>query len=274
MSYRLLMPSREPLFPRQIEAALGEFDVFRTSDMTPTWSITDMSTESGDGRSGRLSLSLLRDDALVREADERYFLRPDGANVWLEVRTVGAAEDRASRLSARLCAMTLAAQLELPVLETRNGVYCKTPEAFTAWCSRQTHPDTMLMGSTEHRTTLPSRRMTVARPEPVVATRPEPVASRANAPLPHVPWYTDLWRRWLHLRTYIVSVPPGVERKVLEALVQEITATFGDRNVYLDAPHDRLLIVGKDSPGTSEVIAYYRRRAHPERLRIAAATAR
>lgn len=270
MAYRLLLPSSETLFPKQIEEALGEFDVFRTSGLTPTWSITDLAVDEGDGAAHRLSLRLLRDDVMDRESGERFFLRPDNVHVWLELRTIGAADDRGSRLAARLCAVTIATRLGLAVLETRNGVFCRTPEAFTAWCSRTTHPETILIGKDEHRTTLPSRSPGLVRPSVRRDTAVAPMASRANAPLPRATVFQQIWRRIRGLRTYVVTVPASADQAVLAALVVEITATFGNRNVLYDESHDRLLIVGKDSPGTAEVVTYYRRRAHPERLRMLA----
>jgi len=267
MAYRLLLPSSEPLFPKQIEEALDQFDVFRTGDTTPTWSISDLAVEASDRQSCRMKLQLLRDDAVEQAEDEKHFIRPDGVKIWVVLQTISAADDRTSRLSSRLCALTISTRLGLPVLETRNGVFCQSPEAFTAWCSREPHPQTVLLGSTDH-VTLPKKRT-----RGVVRTADTGGAAvpLKHAALPTIGKWERLLRKILKQRTYIVAVPTECDPAVLRALVEEIEGTFGERNVLHDADNHRLLVVGKDSPGTAEVVGYYRRRAHPERLRLAAA---
>lgn len=282
MAYRLLLPSSDIIYPRQVEEALSQFDVYRTHDVTPTWSVCDLAVEASDAQAHRLTIRLLRDDAVAQEEDEPHFMRPEGSSVWLELRTPGAADDRSARLALRLCAITVATHLSLPVLETRNGVFCQTPDAFAAWCSRSPHPDTVLLGESEH-VTLPKK--------PRVAGRPLPAAPQDNpdlsgkwgkweaparnttirhAPLPKVGVFGRAWRKWLNLRTYVVSIPPGANPRIVYALTEEITSTFGDRNVMHDEANSRLLIVAKNTSGTAEIVGYYRRRAHPERLRLAA----
>ena len=104
-------------------------------------------------------------------------------------------------------------------------------------------------------------------------TKPDPLASVApavdSAPLPQLTFAARLWRKWQNLRTYIVTIPPTATGIVVRALTKEITSTFGDSNVIYQPDNNRLLVVAKDSAGTSEVISYYRRRAHPERMRLA-----
>ncbi len=267
MAYRLLLPSSEVIYPKQVEEALDQFDVFRTGDLAPTWSICDLAVEVSDAQAHRLTLRLLRDDVVERQEEERHFMRPQGARVWLELRCPGASDNRNSRLAARLCAMSIATRMGLPVLETRNGVFCRSAEAFTAWCSRTSHPDTILLGEKEHVTMPKNVRPGVRRP------KGGPLAKVAtavqSAPLPEVGVATRLWRKWRNLRTYIVTIPTTASSVVVRALTKEITSTFGDSNVIYQEDNNRLLVVAKDSPGTGEVISYYRRRAHPERLRLA-----
>ena len=102
MAYRLLLPSSQVIYPKQVEEALDQFDMYRTQDVTPTWSVCDLAVEVSDRQEHRLTLRLLRDDLVEKEADERHFMRPRGVRVWLELRTPGAADNRNSRLAARL----------------------------------------------------------------------------------------------------------------------------------------------------------------------------
>ena len=247
---------------------MDQLDVYRTSDVTPTWSICDLAIEVSDSRAHRLTLRLLRDDVVEREEGERYFMRPEQVRVWLELRAPGAADDREARLATRLSAISMATKLGLPVLETRNGVFCKTPDAFAAWCSRSKHPDTVLLGETEH-VTAPKRPNVVTPAERKrLALKGTPVPAK-HVPLPQVGKWVALWRKWRKMRTYIVTIPAEAKPHIIHALVEEITSTFGDSNVIHEPHNQRLLIVGKDSVGTVEVVSYYRRRAHPERMRMA-----
>lgn len=264
MSYRLLLPCFEVMNDARVERALHDLDAVRVRRGQSRWWVRDLAGEPEHNGDSRLVVHLHMRTEVVQESFDSYFYAPPGVQFWIEVRVRGATADREARLHARLVALTLAERLRLPALETRNGVYCRSPEALAAWCSREPHPETVLLAREEHMTAAPPHRLGVMRSPPPSAAG----AVRESVPPP--PPESALarwWHRVTKAKPYYISLPTNVASHVVLALVAEVGDTFHSHNVVHDAKHQRLVIYGKDSRATRDAVNYFRRRAHPERLR-------
>ena len=264
MSYRLLLPCVHKIADTEITKALEQLDARRCTADYPRWRMRNLVREAAEPVDTRLRVSLRAASDVQQKASDRYFFEPAKVRAWIEVRVKGAGVDRPGRLRARLVALTLSEHLALPVLETRNGVYCHTPEAFAAWCAREAHPDTVLMGRCDHITDAPPPRSTVRDRSDIVA-----YAAANLAPLPSRSLLKRAWCAVMGIRPHIVPVPAGAHPLVLDKFVDEVERTFRSQNVFYDPEHQRLVIYGKDTRQTRQMVSYFRKRARPQPLRAA-----
>ncbi len=262
MPYRVLLPSYELLTDAHVKRALRDLDIQRMGRTRSRWWVRDLAGEPEHNAGSVLIVQLHRRSEVTEEPFDDYFYIPPGLQFWLEVRVKGAVATREARLHARLVALTLAERLRLPAIETRNGVFCRTPEAFAAWCAREAHPDTVLLAKEQHITSAPPPRLGVTR-----QARSATATAQHAAPLPPEGRLARLWHRFTHSLPHVIALPAHADATVVEALVAEVANTFHGHNVIHDAPHHRLIIFGKDTRATRDALNYFRRRAHPERLR-------
>lgn len=273
MAYRLLLPCISGMTAARIERALRTVECMRLGRERSRWWVRDLAGEPDDAGDTRVIVALHGRYDVDREDFDSYFYTPPGVQAWIEVRVRGKRATRQSRMHARLTALLLCERLRVPALETRNGVYCRTPEAFAAWCSREPHPDTVLLDTHEHLTEAPSEFPTIAKPvSPLLPSARE--GTTYVAPLPPEGWFAGLVHRLTHAKPHIIPLPAGVAPKVVAALVREVAGTFKTYNVAHDAKHNRLIIYGQDTPAAQEAVNYFRRRAHPARLHAKTRTAR
>lgn len=267
MAYRLLLPSTQPVSPARVEQALSGLDRVRTSRTEDRWRVRDLAGEPEHNGDSQLIIEIKTRSAVTREPYESFFFVPHGVQEWVEVLVPRAPINRQTRLHARLVALTLSERLRLPAIETRNGVYCKTPEAFAAWCSREQHPDTVLLAERDHVTVAPTLRIGVRRSQVATGVRAVAGVAERTAPLPQEGRLRAWWHRVTGARPYVIPLPARVEPRVIDALVVEIAATFQSHNVQHDPRNHRLIVYTKDTRGARDAVSYFRRRAHPERLR-------
>lgn len=271
MSYRILLPCPGQLRDTSVQQALDTLDIRRLRDFPPRWQVSDLAGEPEHNGDSRIIVSLCGRDAVTQEPGaDTFFFMPPRVQCWVAVGVKGGQADRAPRLHARLVALQLAERLNLAVLETRNGVYCRTPEAFAAWCARESHPETVLLAKQAHVTTAPRRRTHATR-RPGAGTRHVASAAdgtcRQHLPLPREAWTLRLWHRLTGAKPYVISIPKAANPSLVHALVAEVEGTFHRHNVVYEQESDRLVIYGKDTRGARDLVRYFRRRAHPERLR-------
>ena len=264
MAYRVLLPSVRPITADRLEDALHDLDVVRVSRSQLRWLVRDLASGLDHDAGARLLVEIKGRSEVQQEPFDRYFFTPHGVQCWVEVRVSRGPVDRQARLHARLIALGLSERLRLLAVETRNGVYCRTPEAYAAWCSREVHPDTALLAERDHVTVAPPSRLGVRRPP-----APEQVADAGPQamPLPTDGGLAGWWHRVTHAKPYMIPLPARVESHVVQALVQEIIGTFQRHNVVHDVEGHRLIVYAKDTRGARDTVNYFRRRAHPERLR-------
>lgn len=262
MSYRILLACLDVMPTLRVGAVAQELCLDRVDSQPPRW----RTRSEGDACEARLQVVLYGADDVRRTDDDAYFHTPRNLYAWVEVAVLARNPGREERLAARLLAMQLAAQLDLSVLETRNGVYCRTADAFAAWCARRSHRDTMQLGQKEHVTPAPEPQPPVAcdaAAPPVFATPArveKPFASAPVLPMPRRGWFTHLRWRFTHARPYVIALPRGLNPQVRDSLVSEMRATFHRRNVTYEPDNHRLLVYGRDTSAVHDVVGRARRR--------------
>lgn len=266
MAYRLLLPCFDASPETKLDAVMTELNARQTGDCPVRWRIEDLPGEYAQAERAQLCVSLLGVSRVDQEAGDNYFHIPRGTDSWIEVRISGGGVNRQLRLHARLIALKIAERLALPVVETRNGVYCRTPAAFGAWCAREPHAQTIRLAQIEHVTEPPHWS-----PEPLCPPAGAAIARKALARLPRRGLFTRARHRLGRRRAYVVSLPAFEDSAVVSALVAEVFRTFGRGYVVHEPEHHRLVIYGKQNHSTQQMIGYFRIRAHPKKADLVAA---
>lgn len=272
MSYRILLPAFEPLAAATLAEMLADFQAECLGVERPQWRIGALMWKPDRPLDFPLLVTLYSADQVCAKPYDSYFHAPRNVKCWVELRVTGEDVSQTERLQTRLMAVALALRLDLPVLETRRGVYCRTPAAFVAWCSGE-----------EHRHQIPlSRKADTSEPAPErcslvgksVHPATSPVGSAEAVGLPRAStyveppeerWITRLWNTLTGRQHYVIPLPIDSEEAVAQKLLAEVRATFPQTRVVYEHQYHRLVIHAKDTAETRDKVHELQRQTGPPR---------